>query len=204
MVGKRKTIFFTNDEISSKLFSEVSLVNQKVFKVGKGSSFRFLLNEIFIPETTFIFFSTNFLVKSSLLNYPELNFFNIHPSIIPKGIGPSPINNSILTKLGVVGVSLLKMTFLLDKGFLLNKVTLPTFKFESYLLLKHKVSKYSTILNLYITRRLYSPKLFKGKSYTSTTKLKGVFMLSKSKLAQPWLKAVSYKTKLHVNTTCFS
>ena len=60
--------------------------------------------------------SFGLILPDYILNIPKLGVINIHPSLLPKLRGPSPISSAILEGLETTGVSIMKMVKELDAG----------------------------------------------------------------------------------------
>lgn len=74
------------------------------------------------------------LIPKEVLHIPVLGFINIHPSLLPKYRGPSPIPAALINGDTVTGVTLIKMDEQLDHGPILTMEPveiLPTDTFES-------------------------------------------------------------------------
>jgi methionyl-tRNA formyltransferase len=65
------------------------------------------------------------LIPKSVLDIPKYGSLNIHPSLLPKYRGPSPIQTAILNGDSTTGVSIIKMDEEIDHGPLLIKKELP-------------------------------------------------------------------------------
>ena len=60
--------------------------------------------------------SFGLILPDYILNIPKLGVINIHPSLLPKLRGPSPISSAIIEGLETTGVSIMKMVKELDAG----------------------------------------------------------------------------------------
>lgn len=67
------------------------------------------------PELILVFAYGMFLT-SEVLEYPKFGALNIHPSLLPKYRGSSPIQSTILNGDDETGVSIIKMTDKMDAG----------------------------------------------------------------------------------------
>lgn len=59
------------------------------------------------------------ILPQSVLNIPPKGILNVHPSLLPKFRGPSPVRSAILADERVVGVSVMKIDEKMDHGPLL-------------------------------------------------------------------------------------
>jgi methionyl-tRNA formyltransferase len=64
------------------------------------------------------------IVPSSILNVPRSGFLNIHPSLLPKHRGPSPVATAILHGDENTGVTLMLLSETLDGGPIINQVAI--------------------------------------------------------------------------------
>jgi methionyl-tRNA formyltransferase len=74
------------------------------------------------------------ILPINFLSIPKIGSINIHPSLLPKYRGPSPIQESILNGDKTTGVSIIKMDEEMDHGPILDQIeadVLPTDTFES-------------------------------------------------------------------------
>lgn len=99
--------------------------------------------EVFQPETLkdipkdsplhakhfdlFIVASYGKIIPDVILNLPEHGVLNVHPSLLPKYRGPSPIETALLLGDLTTGVSIMKLDALMDHGPILvqNAFTVP-------------------------------------------------------------------------------
>lgn len=114
--------------LGSSKFSEYVL--DELEKAGyspalKITDARALLPEIREEFDYFIVASFGKILPKEFLNLPKHGSLNVHPSLLPKLRGPSPIQNLILGK-GEPGVTIIKMDEKMDHGPILaqEKVTL--------------------------------------------------------------------------------
>lgn len=70
-----------------------------------------------------IVFAFNEIISPSLLAYPRYGFWNIHPSLLPRYRGASPITLPLALGDTHTGVSLIKMDAGLDSGPLIDQVS---------------------------------------------------------------------------------
>tara|TARA_Y100001936_G_scaffold209394_1_gene215508 strand:+ start:652 stop:1578 length:927 start_codon:yes stop_codon:yes gene_type:complete len=70
--------------------------------------------------------SFGLLLPESILNIPKFGVINVHPSLLPKYRGPSPIVSSIIDGIPFTGVTIMKMVKELDAGPIIEqkKITL--------------------------------------------------------------------------------
>ena len=75
----------------------------------------------------FVVFAYGALIPSSILDIPRNGTINLHPSLLPKLRGPSPIRSAILTDQNETGVSVMLLDEKMDHGPILAQqpVTIP-------------------------------------------------------------------------------
>ena len=69
------------------------------------------------------------IIPKKVLGIPKYGSFNIHPSLLPKYRGPSPLQSQILADETNVGVTIIKMDDKVDHGEIVESFKLPV---ESY------------------------------------------------------------------------
>ena len=79
------------------------------------------------------------ILPKSFINIPKYGTLNIHPSLLPKYRGPSPIQNTIINLDNTSGYSIIKMDEKIDSGDILYK---------SNPIILNKNEKYSDLLDL--------------------------------------------------------
>lgn len=81
------------------------------------------------------------IIPELILNYPQYKCINIHPSLLPKYRGASPIQAAIMNNDSVTGISFIYMTKDLDNGPILCQETINCDKGETTFSLKEKIKK---------------------------------------------------------------
>lgn len=66
-----------------------------------------------------IVFAYGRLLKAPILDIPPLGWLNVHPSLLPRWRGPSPIQSAILHGDATTGVSIMKVALEMDAGDIL-------------------------------------------------------------------------------------
>lgn len=72
------------------------------------------------------------LIPKLILSIPKLGAINIHPSLLPKYRGPSPIQNSLLNGDEKLGITIMKMDEELDHGPVLKQWEIPIKKNDTF------------------------------------------------------------------------
>tara|TARA_B100000700_G_scaffold68835_1_gene76187 strand:- start:901 stop:1827 length:927 start_codon:yes stop_codon:yes gene_type:complete len=94
-------IIETNDVSSNKLFNQLSELNADLFVVVAFS-----------------------ILPDSIINIPKYGSINIHPSLLPKYRGSSPIQYSLLNGDKETGVSIINLNSKVDSGAILGQKTI--------------------------------------------------------------------------------
>ena len=134
------------------------------------------------------------LIPKELLNLPKYGFWNIHPSLLPKYRGPSPIASPLINGDKITGVTIIKMDEEIDHGPIIaqesytikdtdyrldleTKLTDLGFKMFRKLILKGEDTFFETIARGKITEQnhkeaTYTKKLSKNDGFIEFEKLK--------------------------------
>lgn len=81
------------------------------------------------------------IVPKNILNIPKYGFLNVHPSLLPKFRGPSPIQSAILNGDEETGVTIMLMNEKLDEGDIISNISDPFSKNETYETLHNKLAE---------------------------------------------------------------
>lgn len=71
-------------------------------------------------------------IKENIINIPKYGIINLHPSILPKFKGPTPIQTAILNGEKETGVSIIKINNKIDSGNILNIMKFEIKKNDTY------------------------------------------------------------------------
>ena len=97
----------------------------------------------FLPEENYdlcILAAYGKIIPKSILSMPKFGFLNIHPSILPKWRGPSPMQSSILNGDETTGVSLMLLDEEMDHGPILEQSEIKTKEWNPGYLELEKIS----------------------------------------------------------------
>jgi len=100
------------------------------------------------------------ILPKDILDIPQYGFLNVHPSLLPKYRGPSPIQTAILKGDKKTGVSIIRISEKMDAGPILSQKEMELNQGETFLSLHDKLAEVGAELLLDIL-----PKLSKGKAY---------------------------------------
>lgn len=79
-------------------------------------------------------------IEKNIIDIPPQGIINIHPSILPKFRGPTPIQSAILNGEKETGVSIIKINNKIDSGNILNIMTYEIKKKDTYKKLLNKLA----------------------------------------------------------------
>ena len=100
------------------LNNELNMQSNKNFDIYRINKFtdEMKLKLTQLNPSIIIVASFGLILPDYILKIPALGVINIHPSLLPKLRGPSPISSAIIEGLGRTGVSIIKMVKELDAG----------------------------------------------------------------------------------------
>ncbi len=81
------------------------------------------------------------IIPNDILKIPKYGCLNIHPSLLPRWRGPSPIQFAILNGDDKTGVTIIKMTEEIDAGPILRQKEIKIEEKETYTTLHNKLGK---------------------------------------------------------------
>lgn len=95
------------------------------------------------PFDLFIVASFGKIIRKSILSLPKKGALNVHPSLLPKYRGASPIESQILSNEEHIGVSIMLMDELMDHGPVLESriLNIETLAERNYKLLSERLAK---------------------------------------------------------------
>lgn len=88
------------------------------------------------------------IIPEKIINIPRLGIINIHPSLLPKFRGPSPIQNALLNGETETGTTLMLIDEGMDTGDILKQVSVKIDSNEKYPELLEKLARLSADLLL--------------------------------------------------------
>ncbi len=81
------------------------------------------------------------IIPKQIIDYPEFKCINIHPSLLPKYRGATPIESAILNCDAITGVTYMVMSSQLDAGNIIDQIEIKIDDHETGVSLKEKVKK---------------------------------------------------------------
>ncbi|HEX7542531.1 MAG TPA: methionyl-tRNA formyltransferase [Patescibacteria group bacterium] len=92
--------------------SNLSFQNSKNEKSLKNENFKMKIKELDLV----LLYAYGAMIPQELLTLPKYGFWNIHPSLLPKYRGPSPIASPLINGDKITGVTIIKMDEKIDHG----------------------------------------------------------------------------------------
>ncbi|MGA2667025.1 MAG: peptide deformylase [Patescibacteria group bacterium] len=80
------------------------------------------------------------ILPKQILEIPTIKAINIHPSLLPKYQGPSPIQTALLQGEKVTGVSIIEMTVKIDEGPIITQTEIDIAENDDYTTLRDKLA----------------------------------------------------------------
>jgi len=99
--------------------------SKPIFQPLRASNEEFVVEIQGLAPDLFVVVSYGQIIKQKLLDIPKSGAINVHPSLLPKYRGPSPIQTAVLNGEKEVGVTIMEMVLELDAGDILKVVKLP-------------------------------------------------------------------------------
>lgn len=96
--------------------------SKPIYQPIKASSEDFISQMREHAPDLFVVVSYGQIIKQNLLDLPRFTAINVHPSLLPKYRGPSPIQSAVLQGETEVGVTIMEMVLALDAGPILKVV----------------------------------------------------------------------------------
>jgi len=91
----------------------------------KDDAFKQWIEEVGTSCDTFVIVSYGKILPQWLLDLPKHGIVNIHPSLLPRWRGPSPIQSAIVAGDTMTGVSIMKIDMVMDHGPIIAQVGEP-------------------------------------------------------------------------------
>ena len=141
--GRKKEIIFSP-------IKEIAIKNN--FKLFQPEKLNLSVDEILATEPNMILVcSYGKIIPKQIIDYPEYKCLNVHPSLLPKYRGASPIESAILNCDKITGVSFMIMSPKLDAGDIIEQIKIKIDNNETGKSLREKVKK---IIYEYLTNNL--------------------------------------------------
>lgn len=110
------------------------------------------------------------ILTSDELNTPKFGAINIHPSLLPKYRGPSPIQQAILNGDQVTGITIIKMDEEIDHGPIIYQDSLELISMDNFDTLSKKLFQHSAEILPKVIQDFTSGKIIpKEQDHSKTT-----------------------------------
>lgn len=109
-------------------------VNEYNFQLNKDNNYEFL--DKFKVEFCLVY-GWDYLIPESVLN--KYDFYNMHPSLLPKYRGPLPVLYQMLNKESILGITLHKMDRYFDSGDVYKQISFEVEEELDYLAVVMKI-----------------------------------------------------------------
>ena len=103
------------------------------------------------------------ILPQAFLDLPKTGAVNIHPSLLPKFRGPSPIQNALLEGEKITGTTIMLMDAGMDTGDILKQESIEILPDETYFELEEKLIRLSSRLLLEVLPELIDQKIIPQK-----------------------------------------
>ncbi|MBI2062464.1 MAG: methionyl-tRNA formyltransferase [Candidatus Yanofskybacteria bacterium] len=132
MKNNLKIVFFGTPDFAMPVLEALKKNSYNVFHLQQKSLKDELVFEEFksLKPDICIVAAYGKIIPQKFLDIPQFGFINIHPSLLPKYRGPSPIQTAILNEDQEAGVSIIVMDAEIDHGPLLAKREFSIFNFK--------------------------------------------------------------------------
>lgn len=120
------------EELGLSLFQPATLKSETAFETLRNAN-----------ADIFVVVSYGKLIPERILGIPRLGCVNVHPSLLPKYRGPSPITAPILAGDVETGITIMLLDEGMDTGPILAQTTIPLDPRETQISLTQKISEQS-------------------------------------------------------------
>ena len=120
----RKIAFLGNGQFGEVILKELSLLGLIV--LNKHNEIKKIKPDLVIVA------SYGKIIPKDVLNIPECGVINIHPSLLPKYRGASPIQTAILNSDKITGISIMLMDEKMDHGPIISNSQFPISRKYTY------------------------------------------------------------------------
>lgn len=160
-----------------------------------------------LQADVFVIVAYGKIIPPNIINIPSQGLINIHPSLLPKYRGPSPVQTALLNNEKFTGVSIMKIDHKIDHGPILFQISEPIEPNDNNLFLTNRLfeigAKYlPTILTKYLKKELIPyPQNHSLATYTKLIKKEdgqinwqnnAIYINQQIKAFQPWPSAYTY------------
>ncbi len=158
IITKKKNHYTKNLSIKNniKLFEVKN--KEEIIKLFKKKIIKSNIDLILIIEFSIIL--PKFIIK-----IPKLGCYNIHPSLLPKWKGPSPIQYTLLSGDKKTGITIIKINKKIDNGNIIWQKKCNISKNDNYISLYNKLINLSKKIINKIIKKIYLNKILELKQH---------------------------------------
>jgi methionyl-tRNA formyltransferase len=135
----------SNKLVPSPVAKFAASLPTKIFTQAKIDEYLIDSLAILKPNLFVVVAYGNILPKK-LLSLPEFGTINLHPSLLPKYRGPSPVQTALLEGEVQTGVSIMLLDEKIDHGPILGQITLPISNLDNAITLNQHLFEQGAIL----------------------------------------------------------
>lgn len=136
------------------------LAKQENIKVWQPKKISEISNELSqLAPDIIIVVSYGQIIPKSIIKIPKFGILNVHPSLLPKYRGASPIQSAILAGDKLTGVTIIKMDEKVDHGPILEQIEFPINKNDNFLSLSYNLAHLGANLLVRIISRYISGQI---------------------------------------------
>ncbi len=99
------------------------------------------------------------ILPKFIIKIPKLGCYNVHPSLLPKWRGPSPIQYSILNGDKITGITIIKINNKIDQGDIILQKKCKISKKDNYITLYNKLTNLSKNIINNIIKKIFLNKI---------------------------------------------
>jgi methionyl-tRNA formyltransferase len=151
----RKQILTPSPVKKLAVLKNISVFQPENFKKTSHNSTTQQLNNSLTSSDVAIVIAYGKIIPQAILNIPRLGCVNVHPSLLPKYRGPSPIQTAIMNNDKEAGISIMLLDAGMDSGPLLAQEAFPLAADETQESLIEKIKRLGPAL-LIKTLRAYA------------------------------------------------
>ncbi len=154
--------------------------NIKIFKIKNNKQINNIFKNKIKSNNLYLIIIICFGLKISkyIIKKPKIGCFNIHPSLLPKLKGPSPIQYSILNNYKITGVTLIKINKKIDEGKIILQKKYKIKKKETYISLYKKLTNLSLKLLIKFFKIIKKNKIkYKKQNIKKSTYTKKIYKI---------------------------
>ncbi len=195
LIGTQKIAYYQFKKIIKKKIYKIILIitkkndivcklskykNLNIFKIKNNEEIKNIFKKNIKIKKLYLIIIICFGLKISkyIIKKTKIGCFNIHPSLLPKLKGPSPIQYSILKNYKITGVTLIKINKKIDEGNIILQKKYKINKKENYISLYKKLTKLSLKILFKFFKKIKENKIkYKKQNKKKSTYTKKIYKI---------------------------